>query len=51
MSECPTEVSRLQVWYGVVKGDNGECPRLKQTPRSMNLLGMNLTRAERSSPK
>lgn len=51
MSQGSTEVSRLQVWYGVVKGDSGECPKLKQTPRSMNLLGMNLTRAEKSNLK
>lgn len=29
MSQGSTEVSRLQVWYGVVKGDSGECPKLK----------------------
>lgn len=35
----------------VVKGDSGECPRLYQTPRSMHLLEISLTRDERSNPK
>ena len=35
----------------VVKGDSGEYPRLHQTPRSMHLLEISLTRDERSNPK